>query len=304
MDNTPDTTHLYSRRFGAEIELNAFDSRDFKANPLRKYPPEMPEGTEQIGTILAQAAGDEIRICRWHNTHNNSMWILKPDSSCGLEICSPVLKGNIGVSQVYKIIDALANNADIVVDNRCSFHVHVNVDDLTHSQISVVLAYWLKCEHVFLNSVPANRKNNRYCHPVSRFDWFQTDTPMSSKLILEAFAYKYGTVNVYHLNKEERRTIEFRIAEEAVCLDADAAKNWIWLVLHFVEVCSQMPMPEKYAPDNKWSSYLWLDESDVIHLLGFADDDLSAILPPEIVSAKKWFCERLRDNRTIAHTNI
>src|SRR5688572_42655 len=188
MDEMKTLKFNYDRRFGVEIELNSLDRRDFKARPLRQG--ELPEGTNYIATLLMENLRSPVRINKWNYTHNNfAEWVVKPDSSCGIEVCSPAFKGWTGLKQVVKTIDILEADPKILVDDRCSFHVHVNVMDCLSRikrtgmgfnssgyewsksyDLAAILAWWTKCEPVFLDSVPADRKRSRYCMAIGSTD--------------------------------------------------------------------------------------------------------------------------------------
>ena len=146
------------RRYGIELEYNSFDGRDFIARPLGKN--ELPQGTQYVSALLAKTLGRKVEIKKWHHTSDNNCWIVKPDASCGIEVCSPVFKGRRGMDEICEVVDSLGGDDKIKSGLDCSFHIHVEVADLMLKQVAVILAYWIKCEAVFLDSVPKDRKVN------------------------------------------------------------------------------------------------------------------------------------------------
>jgi hypothetical protein len=72
-------------------------------------------------------------------------------------------------------------------DNRCSFHVHIDVSDLSEIKLASVISWWIKCEPVFLDSVPAKRKKNQYCQFLGEMDIFDDieDGLMSPELVVQ-----------------------------------------------------------------------------------------------------------------------
>ena len=62
-----------------------------------------------------------MRIVKWgyEETNNNSSWVLKPDASCGMEICSPICKGNHGLKRLCRLVDAINDDSKIESDARC-----------------------------------------------------------------------------------------------------------------------------------------------------------------------------------------
>lgn len=73
------------------------------------------------------------------------------------------------------------------------------------------------------------------------------------------------------------------------CSNSWMAKNWIRLILHFVETAVKRGLPKDYEFKDKWSGYCWLDPEDVFDFLGFRNNDLS----PGLEQVRKWFLTRL-----------
>jgi hypothetical protein len=138
-------------------------------------------------------------------------------------------------------------------------------------------------------------------------DFITTNFQITPNNLLEAVSLvKYYSLNAYHFLKgggfneyknynSRKKTIEFRIGEAAMCLDSFAVKNWIRLLLHFVDVTKDLPLPKKYEVGNPWSGLLWLDPQDVFGIMGF-DQPCSEGL----TQVKNWFASRIIKN---IHTN-
>jgi hypothetical protein len=293
----------YNRKFGVEIELNAFDGRDFKKNPLLKG--ELPKGIDYIARLLVEILDKQVRVCGWHPTHNNEDWVCKPDSSCGIEICSPATKGRATLLEIEKVIKAIGEDRNIKIDNRCSLHVHVDISDCLYRSanssrydwaqsprsLAAILACWIKCEAVFLDSVPCDRKRNRYCPSIGMSDLFTHNSNIDPiELILSLGQNKYSTINTFHLLNGKRDTIEFRIMDNEGCISSNITKNWINLILHFVEVAKNQNLPKKYIKGDVWSSLLWLDPREVIEFL------FNGNLSLDLVEVRDWFLTRLLCN--------
>ena len=283
----------YLRRFGAEIEINAFDLRN---RPLGHNEGKLPEGTYYIANLVQKSSGNVVKIHKWSYDHNNSCWIIKPDSSCGIEICTPVLKGWSGLMETCKVIDALGADQKVHADDRCSFHVHVDVSDLSENEVATIITWWVKCEPVFMDSVPISRKKNQYCQLLGQseiFDKLEDGFHSNDYLIRRLGLCKYYTINTYHYYNNKRKTIEFRIMDGECCLDPWAAKNYIRLLIHFIERCLKKGMPNNYFPGDKWSGYCWLDPRDVFDFLGFnKESDISS----GARQVYEWFLDRLNLN--------
>lgn len=282
------------RRFGAEIELNTLDGKIKKLNSLNG---ENPTGIENIALLIKNCLKKSVEIQAWNYNFNNNYWIVKPDSSCGIEVCTPVLKGWFGLKDLIDVVE-LFRCKKISADDRCSFHVHVDISDLNEYQLASVISWYIKCEHIFMDSVPAKRKINRYCQMLGLTDLFNTDyviEPM--KIIQDVSRVKYYTLNTYHfikgggfLDNNRKKTIEFRIAENQMCLSGYDVKNWIRLLLHFIEVTKNKDIPKNYIKNEKWTGLLWLDPEDVFDLL--FNHSISAGL----LQVRDWFINRILTN--------
>ena len=272
-----------SRRFGVEIELNTTSGivRDLGDG-------ESPEGAHDVARIAYRATRRPVEIHSWHHTHNNESWIVKPDRSCGIEICSPVLKGWVGLESVMRVVEGLAA-ADWPADERCSFHVHVGVDDMSTPEMGGVVGCYIKCEPTFMEAMPRSRRANRYCQCIGTSDLIDHALmPSASTLIHRVSTTKYHSLNAYHMRKERRRTVEFRVGDNSMCLDPYAVKNWLRFLLHFVDVAKELGMPPRHRYGNKWTGLAWLEPIDVLKMLRL-DGDLS----PGMRQVRDWFVGRL-----------
>lgn len=244
---------------------------------------ETPEGTEYLARLIQKTTGKLVEIHGWHYTNNNSCWVIKYDMSCGLEVCSPVFKDGRGMKELIDVVQAI-HKSTLRADDRCSFHIHVNVEDLIGNHyansphLASVITHWIKCEPVFLDIMPPHRKVNHYCRCVGMSDLVNVDEKPDQSII-EILSYvKYNSINLYHMRQGRRNTVEFRIGDNSGCTDPEIAKNWVRLILHFVEVTKDRAIP---------GDYLWYDPYDVFRLLQF-DKRLS----PELVEVREWFIRR------------
>jgi len=295
MDRPIDCRSL--RRFGVEIELNTLDGLIRRPDPDAG---EIPNGADYVACVVNKSSKGKVEIAAWDFVHNNDNWVIKHDMSCGLEINTPVLKGWHGLNNLISVVDALSKDQKIKANHLCSLHVHVSVNDLDLNQMASVIAYYLKCEHVFFDSVPPQRKMNRYCQCISMTDWFDTEFDMEPmELVTRISQSKYGSINTFHfirgggfsVENDRRQTIEFRIAENTACLDPCFVKNWIRLLIHFVEVTKHKKLPVPYILGDQHSGLAWLDFKEVYRLLKF-DKPLSLGMQ----QVRQWFMERILKN--------
>jgi len=295
----PTLSFSSNRRFGIEIELNAFDKKS------RPDPGKRVAGIEAIAREVGKFCEQGVEIREWEHTQKNDKWVVKPDSSCGLEVVTPPLKGWRGLLQTCRVVDGLARNPEIEADHRCSVHVHIEVADLTDEQRASVIAHWIKCEPVFMDSVPPERKRNRYCQFTGLSTKFQHNTVLSPKEWTDEVGdVKYYSLNCNQMRKalqqgnNDRRTIEVRIGEAGISKDAYALKNWVRLLIHFIEMCKVRPIPHEYEEGKPplTNSLLWLDPEDVFTLLGFNNNPQQYDLSNGLTQTRNWFLARLLKN--------
>jgi len=280
----------FYRRFGVEIELNTTTN-------IIKDKKHVPDGSEVVAEIIRKVCNDYIALNGWLHVNNNDSWIIKPDSTCGIEINSPILKGGFDLAKLCKVVENLAKHPEIRADERCSFHVHVNLEDLDEQQIGAVLAWWIKCEAVFFDSVPLQRKCHRHAQLIGMCDRFESHIAnYPADYIIDALSdVKYHSANVYHMRQKRRKSAEFRIAGNEFCLNPIFVKNWIRLLLHFVECGLERGMPPRVRQGDPWTGLFWLSPKEVFQFLKFNDNNL---ISPGLKQTKHWFLKQLRRNVT------
>lgn len=261
----------YCRRFGSEIEVNALDG-------LIAQDGAQPAGIQVVANIVAQTLDTRCEIYNWSQgqraTDGNTCWVVKPDGSCGMEVCSPISKGLHGINRGAAVVTSLRDSKIVKADNRCSLHIHTEIADLSTEQLGSILAHWVKCEYTMLLAMPDRRKKNRYCQPIGMSDLLRADQLLTPAMLINRLgAYKYYTANSFHHSRQKRPTFEFRIADEEACLNPDYFRNWHKLILHFVEIASETEYPCDYNVNDPKSGYLWLCPDDVLKFLKFDKRD-------------------------------
>lgn len=278
-----------SRRFGIEIELNTPTDRI-------KNSKEVPDGSEMVGEIIKAATnGESVQLSGWQHVNGNDEWIVKPDSTCGLEINSPILRGALDLHKLYRVVRALTECGELTSDRRCSFHVHVNLEDLEDEQIATVMAWWIKCEGTLFASLPGYRKVSRHAQLIGISDLTIQSSRITPQYIIEKlWDVKYHSASLYHMRQKRRRSAEFRIGENQFCLNADFVKNWIRFLLHFVRCSVERGFPLHNSRSSEFPSGLkWLTPEETFRFLHFDQpDDLSFAMQ----ETKLWFLERLKTN--------
>jgi len=226
----------------------------------------MPAGADEVSGLIS-GLGLVVQVHGWKHNHNNCVWVCKPDSSCGIEVCSPVIYDS-RLGEVAAVLDALAADPRVTAGDRCSFHVHVDVSPFisgvpeSSERLCSILAWWIKCEPVMMDSVPDARRNSRFCRCIGLTDLFDHDERVMPCLAVNKLKEKYLSLNTHHLVARKRNSIEFRILEGTK--DSRLALSWVDFVLNFVDKASRLPIPDDYR---------WLSLEEVLELI---DDPTSA----------------------------
>jgi hypothetical protein len=291
----PSLSFSSNRRFGVELEVNAFDKKS------RPDPNKRVAGIEAVAREVAKFCEQGVEIREWEHTQKNDKWVVKPDSSCGMEIVTPPLKGWRGLLSTCRVVEGISKNPEIEVDHRCSVHVHIEVADLTDEQLASVICHWIKCEPVFMDMMPPERKRNRYCQFIGLSNKIKPCTYLSPKRWMEEVGdVKYYSFNCNQMRKSnyERKTIEVRIAEAGGCKDAYLIKNWVRLLIHFIEMCKTRPIPHEYKEGKAplTNGLCWLDPEDVLTVLGFNNNPHQYELSNGLTQTRNWMLARLMKN--------
>ena len=293
------------RKFGVEFEVNSFDNRDFIKFPLNKDLQELPYGSYEIANLISNNISKKTVVKTFERTHNNNFWVVKPDRTCGIEICSPVLTKR-SINKICKLCDLFKKDKNIIADERCSFHVHVEIFDKKYDDILEmnkiffkIISYWIKFEAVFLDSVPEQRKMNPYCKSIGLsgiFDYYYHNNDLYLYNVIKKLGeHKYYTINCFqYFSIRKRNTIEFRIAENNACIDSKFAKNWVKLLLHFVECAIQAPDILPYNGDPR-TGFCWLDLLDLVEFLKLSNN---YNISKELKEVRNWFIARIFKNVT------
>lgn len=262
-----------SRRFGVELEYNAFDKLDRSISEN-----DLPSGIFSYAKEISKRLKTHVEVGKWHYTNDNKNWVIKPDASCGLEVCSPVLRGTQGLRDIAKVVKVLSSGKNTSADERCSLHIHVEIADFTWQDILSLFKTWVCCELFFYFMTSPKRWLNPYCQPIGFSLPIENISLMNYNDVYELLGnYKYFAINLFHYKKGKRQTVEFRIMGNQACLDPEESQKWCELILMFVHRVKDRqgdiarnknieywPIPEvlqfldlKYFADNK-EMLLWV----------------------------------------------
>ena len=197
--------------FGVEIEiLNTIDRTEI-ARAL------------QAEGINAAGESYNHRITTW--------WKVITDSSCGLEVVSPILSGEQGLNELKKVCEVLTR-IGCQVDRRCGLHVHIGANRLGVAKVKSVVKRWLGNETNLDSIQPRSRRgrSNMYCEPLS--DTIRTEFIDRCSTLDELANIQHTRYSKLNLQSYRRhKTIEFR--HHSGSTDATKITNWVKFLLDF-----------------------------------------------------------------------
>lgn len=289
------------RRFGVELELSSNLTKSEVGDKLVEF--ESLYGLKKSVKVTPGETG-------WAQTQRNNYWHVKYDSTCGVhgkgvdhgwEIASYIGQGPDDIHHISRAARFL-ENAGAQTNLNCGFHVHVETTDFTQKMMGVLIARWLKIEPVLVSICHTSRWKNEYCQTLRRraeklkIKYVQ-DAPndfwlhISPKDLNVHNNYeKRYTLNTIGFATSQiipdynRNTVELRLPESK--LDEGHVKNWIRLILNFVESCSQNALPPNNLDQAK-------DLSETLYYLGLSGVEDFYVLDPELLSLKVWFLKKL-----------
>jgi hypothetical protein len=291
-----------ARNFGVELEVGNEISRS------------------AISSVIKNTTKMKVSIANYSQSVNNSNWVVKTDASCGkkvrsngmneggYEIASFVASGIEDAEKIARVAASLKRRKVRANDN-CGYHIHVNVSDFLEEQVGNLVGYWVMIEDILFSAVPFRRTVNKYCKKVKlkkiSFDGI-IESLNTGKKLWEHFRPKVlnlrsPTEKRYSLNllnyfvasrtKFKRKTIEFRFPEGT--LSRETVKNFILLLVNFVENVKNMPTP--IVKEKKTIE-------EALIFLGLSDAKSFCLLDLNLMKVKVWLLKRIvRYSKSIAH---
>lgn len=190
----------------------------------------LPRGMDHHGlAALVAAAGVPCRFLGY--THAvTAEWKVVTDASVpgGAELVSPILRGDAGLEQLRVVCRALTA-ANVKVDRRCGFHVHVGVAGESLDTLKRLVTNFAHFETVMDQLVSASRRNNQYCRPVVVGQSQRAASPWQLAGLVN-YGGRYSKLNVAAYLRHG--TVEFR--QHQGTIDAQKAVEWVRLCLGMV----------------------------------------------------------------------
>jgi len=216
--------NVTSRTFGLEIEFFGIT------------PSDAVTALAAVG-ITASYEGYTHRVSRdWKIVTDASVTSTGTGRGAGLELVSPILRGEAGLEQAAKAVTAL-RDAGARQNTTCGVHVHVGMDGLSGAQIMNVFDLYTKNQSNVNNLVSRSRHSNRYCRTTvpnyerSYHDNIRMATTKSEIDRLVSRLDRFVTVNLAAYAKYG--TVEFR--QHQGTLNGEKLTSWVKFLFSVVE---------------------------------------------------------------------
>lgn len=160
-------------------------------------------------------------------------WRKERDGSLRGESAEYVLNTPVMPQQIHTALSALelafkANDTKIRPTYRAGVHVHINVQDLTPTQLLTFIASYIILEDVFIGFCHASRRGNHFClgtadagYVLDKLAEAVTNKDFS---IFQTDALRYASINLTSLSRYG--SVEFRSLEST----ADWSRIQVWVL--------------------------------------------------------------------------
>ena len=155
----------------------------------------------------------------------------------------------VAIKHLRKLLNAFFGKFNITSENyteRCSTHIHVNIDDLTVQQIACLCLVYQTAERLLFTFIGEDRDKNIFCVP-----WNQSNLSYNivSKIVdgeaPSSFKrwQKYSAMNL--IPAATQGSLEFRHLG-GTC-DLDKIMNWVCIIAKMVEYATKVDLTEAKA---------------------------------------------------------
>ena len=210
---------LMSRTFGIEIECVGL-SRSQAVRALR-----------DAGINAVDEGYTHAVTTHWKVVSDSSL-VDASGQTC--EVVSPIMRGQDGLAEVARVMDAL-RAAGATVNRSCGMHVHIGANDLDAAAVYRVVANYTKNQQAIDTVHPASRRSTNggtLYEPYRAYEINSIESNVRSGADkAHLYSDRYKTVNLCSLRKYG--TIEFR--QHAGSLNGEKAAAWVQFVMAMVE---------------------------------------------------------------------
>lgn len=192
-----------------------------------------------------------------YNHYNSDItWKVITDSSCGLEVVSPILKGRAGLEQINLVCEAM-NELGCKVNKTCGLHVHHDASDFEVRHIQNLFTLYAKYEKAIDNIMPASRRanNGTYCRSLIGLDYEsfieRTKKYNDKNEMINGQGSRYFKLNLQSILRHG--TIEFR--QHSGTTDAQKITNWVILTQLMMTKAKGQNINSKKMENKKSDNY-------------------------------------------------
>ncbi|KAG7371923.1 putative amidoligase enzyme [Nitzschia inconspicua] len=178
-----------------------------------------------------------------------------PPDKFGMEVVSPILRGEEGIDYLRKVSQQLGS-VGAYSDVSCGLHVHIDLHGINFNGQKRICQAWLNYEAVFDELIAPDRRGSKniFCLSTRENPAFQSLSNHSAHELIENQTTLKGLVSVFNRSNDNRNryfklnlqnlvrshnnrnTIEFRGHEGTT--DAKEIEMWVRLVTRFVEAAA------------------------------------------------------------------
>jgi len=238
--------------FGTELELStsSYVSSFDVANAIQN---------KAGGNIIVRDMTHDYGAAR----ATNHVWKVMTDASLScsidnpdcnkMELVSPILKGGDGLGEVDRVVRALSNVETIKVNASMGYHVHVDVSNLSLSELKKVCQNFVKYEAVMDTLMPPSRRTggrgSKWCQ--SNRSAIGGSNPSMHRIIDACTTVqqlgntmsptKYYKLNMQPLLSGRQPTIEFR--QHSSTYTKEKVMNWVRFCVAFVSNSARLKAP-------------------------------------------------------------
>ena len=198
-----------------------------------------------------------------YNHTTKSHWKIVTDSSVhatgnqmgnGLELVSPILKGQNGMNQLEKACKAL-EAAGAKVNKTCGLHVHHDARDFTSATFVNLLLIYGRFEEAIDSLVSPSRRGNQntYCGSIQMLNYSHEEIKEMAQLTPRQICNRIGTryIKLNFQSYITHGTVEFR--QHQGTIEFEKMYNWILLTQAMVERGTAREV--KQGRNNSWNRF-------------------------------------------------
>lgn len=183
----------------------------------------------------------------WRVVNDGSLRNLPIRGMDGMEIVSPVLRGEEGLAALRSVM-TLIQAKGCKVNKACGLHVHIGVRGMDPKQVRKIAMSFLNAEHHFDALVPPARRDNQYCKSnraiaaPARLVGAISISGIATAMNGGTDSAHYNSYRYYKLNFQSfvhHGTIEFR--QHGGTVEAEKAANWVRMVAGFCADAAEKP---------------------------------------------------------------